>query len=363
MSTALARAGVSVTIASTDADGTFGRVNASDAAYASADGVRLHLFRRTIPGEWKLSVSLAWWLFANVRDFDVVHVHSLFNFATIPACRAARRARVPYVVRPLGQLDGWSLKQGSWKKAPYLHLVERSHLANASAIHATSESEAESVRALGYGDKVRVIPLGVPAAQPRVAAASAGAPVRLLFLSRLHPKKNIPLLLAALRIAVDRGARVRLTIAGAGTADYVASLRAMAAERQIEKEVQFAGHVEGEAKRRLFVDSDLFVLPSHQENFGIAAAEALAAGLPVIVSDQVAIAGDVAGADAGLVVPVDVEKLAGAIVTLANAPETRRRMGLNAAALARDRYSWEATAHALVALYEELRSRSTRVPV
>jgi glycosyltransferase involved in cell wall biosynthesis len=316
-----------------------------------------------MPGNWKLSIPLTRWLFANAGTFDVVHVHALFSYATIPGCRAARRAGVPYVMRPLGTLDAWSLGQKPWKKAPYLWLIERTHLAHAAAIHATSESEAEAVRALGYGDKVRVIPLGVPLpGAMEQHKVESNAPTRLLFLSRLHPKKGLPLLLDAVGQARALGSRVELVIAGDGPQAYRSELEARVQALGLGAVVRFAGHVDGDAKRRLFADADIFVLPSKQENFGIAVAEALAAGLPVIVSDQVAIADDVTRARAGRVVPLSRDALAAAIMEFSADAAERSAMGRRGATLARNRYSWAETARALLALYAELRPNAASVP-
>ena len=355
MSAALAADGARVTVATTDADGGRTRLAVPLETPVRMGDVEYIHFARSIPGGWKLSLPLGRWLYAHTREFDVVHVHALFSYATIPGCRAARRAGVPYVMRPLGTLDAWSLGQKSWKKTPYLRLIERTHLKYAAAIHATSESEAAAVRALGYGQKVRVIPLGVasPTAFIRLAPR-LGAPTRLLFLSRLHPKKGIPLLLDAVRQARSVGASIELTIAGDGPYAYRTELGAVVRSMALEDVVVFVGHVEGEAKQRLFAESDIFVLPSKQENFGIAVAEALAAGLPVIVSDQVAIADDVSVAGAGRVVPLSIDALSSAIVDLAADGATRAAMGLRAMALAREKYSWPGTARALLALYAEL---------
>jgi glycosyltransferase involved in cell wall biosynthesis len=361
MSTALAAAGAVVTVATTDADGPHARLLVPLEVPVRVGDVEYRHFARSMPGNWKLSIPLARWLFGNTGSFDVVHVHALFSYATIPGCRAAHRAGVPYVVRPLGTLDGWSLGQKSWKKAPYLQLIERHHLAHASAIHATSESEGDAVRALGYGEKVRVIPLGVGGAvvadqkYPRSDAA-----MRLLFLSRLHPKKGIPLLLGAVRKARDAGARVELVIAGGGPDAYKSELESGVRSLELADIVTFVGHVEGEDKRKLLASADVFVLPSHQENFGIAVAEALAAGLPVIVSDQVGIAPAIANAGAGRVVTVDSDALTAAIRDLAEHPEERSRMGVRAAALARDFFSWSRTAALLMELYRELQTGPVR---
>ena len=144
-------------------------------------------------------------------------MHALFSYATIPGCRAAAHAPVPYVLRPLGTLSGWSLSHRRWKKRPYYALLERSHLDMAAAIHVTSDAEAEDLASLGYGDRTRVIPLGVDVGDrpPVRTRPEADQPLQLLFLSRLHPKKNIPMLLRALAASA---APVELTIAGGGDA-------------------------------------------------------------------------------------------------------------------------------------------------
>ncbi|HEX8847964.1 MAG TPA: glycosyltransferase [Gemmatimonadaceae bacterium] len=360
MSSALAAQGLEVTVATTNADGPRDTLDVPVRDPVIEKGVEYRHFARTLPGTFGLSLPLSRWLRANVAAYDVVEVHGLFVHATIAGCRAARRAGVPYVVRPLGMLDPWSLAQHAWKKRPYIRLIERPHLDGAAAIHATSESEADSVRGLGYRDRVRVIPLGVDAMPASRSERRGGDAIELLFLSRLHPKKNVPLLLAAVAEARKAGADLRLTIAGTGTDEYRAELDRQVDALALRPVVRFVGQVAGDAKRELLARSDVFALPSSQENFGIAVAEALAAGLPVVVSDQVALAPDIAAADAGIIVPVDVAATAAALIDLARDPERRRAMGDRAARLAEARYSWARTARELRELYEEL-ARARRV--
>src|SRR5262249_4221268 len=242
------------------------------------DGVVFRYFARSVPGSWKFSWPMTRWLWANAGAYDVVHVHALFSYATIPGCRAAARAPVPYVLRPLGTLSGWSLNRRRWKKRPYYALLERSHLAMAAAIHVTSQAEAEDVARLGYGNRARVIPLGVdvgarPLRPGRVASGSD--PLRLLFLSRLHEKKNVPMLLRALATATNNVRRIELTVAGDGDPAYRDHLAELADQLGLRDIVSFAGHVDGTAKERAFAEADCFVLPSAHENFGLAVAEAL----------------------------------------------------------------------------------------
>jgi glycosyltransferase involved in cell wall biosynthesis len=358
MATALAAADVDVTVVSTNADGP-GALDVPLDRPLVENGVSYRYFARTVPGEWKLSLGLARWVRAHAAEFDVVHVHALFSYTTIPGCHAARAARVPYIVRPLGTLGGWSLAQKSWKKRPYMALVERPNLEHASAIHV---AEGAEIVALGFGATVRNIPLGVPVAAASRPAERAAGPFRLLFLSRVHPKKGLPLLFDALRRVRASGVEVHLDVVGGGDPAYVRELVAAVSAAGLDAQVRFVGELQGEAKRHAFAQADAYVLPSSNENFGIAVAEALAASLPVVISDQVGIADDVLAAGAGLVTTLDAGELANAIAALAGDPVRRSAMAVAARKLALDRYSWDETARRLVALYRELAAGRGRRP-
>lgn len=369
MATAEARLGADVTVATTDADGP-GRLDVPLDRPLTVRGVHYRYFARSLRGEYKFSWPLTRWLRDHVADFDVVHVHALFSYATIPACRLARRAGVPYVLRPLGTLGAWSLAHRGWKKAPYMTLVERRHLRDAAAIVATSTAEADAVARLGYGAKTRIVALGVEVVDDATVAARAAAAVarrrdeadaalRVLFLSRLHPVKGLPMLLEAVgRLRGTPG--VELTVAGDGEAAYVAELRSAATEHGIADRVRFIGHVEGAAKSAAFDAADVFVLPSSHENFGISAAEALARGVPVVLTEGVGIAADVGAAGAGVVVAPSAADLADALRRLAAEPEALAAMSQRAVSLARREYSWPRTAERLVALYSEVSARGAR---
>ena len=359
MARGLASRGVNVTVAATNAAGNDTLDVPLDTAVLDG-GVDYRFFARTVPGSWKFSWPLTRWLWANARRYDVVHVHALFSYATIPGCRAAAHAPVPYVVRPLGTLSQWSLGHRSWKKRPYYTLLERSHLARASAIHATSDAEARDVERLGFGDRAHVIPLGVDVVPVhRVRDTAIGRPLRVLFLSRLHEKKNIPVLLRALA-AVSVRTPIELTIAGDGDARYRDALVSLTRELGITDRVRFVGHVDGDAKRKLLDRADCFVLPSLHENFGIAVAEALAAALPVIVTPGVALGPMVAAANAGIVVDANVGGVASGLMWAAAHATTLPQVGEQGWNLARRELSWDASCSRLVALYAEVTARPRR---
>ena len=357
----LAARGVEVTVATTNASGS-DTLDVPLGTPVIDEGVVYRYFARTVPGSWKFSWPLTRWLWANAAGYDVVHVHALFSYATIPGCRAAAHAPVPYVLRPLGTLSEWSLGHRRWKKRPYYALLERSHLEMASAIHVTSEAEGDDVARLGYGDRARVIPLGVDvsARPPGRRRPRDTGPFRLLFLSRLHEKKNVPLLLRALSARPHTSRPVELTIAGDGDPAYRAELVRQAERLGAGSQVRFVGHVEGDAKRQALANADCFILPSAHENFGLAVAEALGAGLPVIVTPGVALSREVSRAGAGLVTDATEDAVADAIAWAAEHPATLVEMGDRAWQLAKRDLSWETTCTRLGQLYEELSVRPRR---
>jgi glycosyltransferase involved in cell wall biosynthesis len=360
MARGLTARGIDVTVATTNAAGPKTLAVPIDTPVID-DGVVYRYFARSVPGSWKFSWPLTRWLWTNAAGYDVVHVHALFSYATIPGCRAAAHVPVPYVLRPLGTLSEWSLGHRQWKKRPYYALLERSHLEMAAAVHVTSDAEAEDVARLGYASRTRVIPLGVDVDDRpprRHRAEEGGEPLRLLFLSRLHEKKNVPLLLRALAAARETSANIELTVAGDGEPRYRTELETTAGALGLHDRVRFVGHVEGDAKRRAFEDADLFILPSAHENFGLAVAEAMAAGLPVIVTPGVALSREVSNAGAGLVADATDAGVASAIVWAAEHPAALVEMGDRAWQLAKRDLSWDTTCARLALLYEELATPS-----
>jgi len=355
MTESLAARGVVVEVATTDRDGP-ARLPVRLGEGVRRGNVLYHFFRTMPSGEWKLSLSLAHWLRSNAASYDLVHVHGMFSFSTIPACRTARGCGIPYVLRPLGTLTPASLGFRSWKKRPYFALVERTHLEGAAAIHVTSPQEEEAVRALGFGDRTRLVPLGVETpAIHREAERDAAATIRFLFLGRLHPIKQLPLLLEAFALAARSGsANVELVIVGGGHPAYRRELEEVASTFGVSRRVHFTGEVSQSATHELFGAADVFVLPSRTENFGLAAAEALGAGLPVIVTEQVGLAHDITSAQAGRVVQPTASALASAIRELAEDASLRARMSVNARRLADERYSWSRSADALIEVYDDL---------
>jgi glycosyltransferase involved in cell wall biosynthesis len=312
--------------------------------------------------EFIFSAALTRWLWQHIKDYDILDLHYLFSYASSCAGAIARWQGIPYTVRTMGQLEPWALSQSRLKKQIYTLLIERHNLNHAAAIHCTSVSEAEDVRNFGIQAPTITLPLGVnqpiylPDAKQKLHylyEIPIETPV-VLFLSRLHYKKRPDLLVRSLNQLAAQNDNFHLILAGAGEPDYIDDLKNLIASLGLTSQTSFAGFVTGENKQLLLQGCDIFVLPSFSENFGIAVAEAMAVGLPVIVTPGVQIAPEIAEARAGLVVEGEEDALANAIAQLLTSPELRQLLGENGQSLANSRYSWSAIAQSLSTVYQSI---------
>ena len=311
--------------------------------------------------EFAFSPALSLWLARHLKQYELLHIHALFSYPSTSAMAQARWAGVPYILRSIGQLSPWSLAQSRGRKRLLLRLIERRNLEQAAALHFTTAAERDEAAVLGLAPPNLVLPLGVRCPDPLSQSASApngSAPVRFLFLSRLHPKKQLENLLDALALLQRQRpeARWELAIAGEGEPRYVAGLQERTRGLGIEARCGWLGFLEGEAKWQALKAADWYVLPSAAENFGIAAVEALAAGTPVILSPEVAVAANVARAGAGLVSASDPEAMALTLATALERPSLTMRA--SALTLVATDFSWSTIALQLRDAYRQVLTSS-----
>lgn len=226
-------------------------------------------------------------LWRRARKSDLIHITGTYSFTTLPALIVARLLDKPVVWSPRGAIQATDEWSGAGNRAvkQAFHKVARLLAPKRLLIHATSEDEAAACRRQLPDLEAFVSPNGVdcPELLPSRLPIGLGDPVRLVFLSRLHKKKGLNILLEALKALPPR---FTLDVYGTGEASYVTRLEEMIGELGLKCRVTLHGHVDGKAKQAALFSGDIFVLPSHSENFGIAIAEALAHGLPVVVSNK-----------------------------------------------------------------------------
>ena len=311
---------------------------------------------------YKFAPRFVFWYWRHAKDYDVVHVHALFSFMSTAAGFISMCRDVPYILRPLGTLASYGVSQRRpWLKSLSMAVIEGPLLRRAAAVHFTSYAELEEARQLNYRFRSVVIPLAAQST-PEHTSEVVRVPMnmdrfdhaKILYLSRLDPKKNLEGLLHAFVEVSKRVSDARLVIAGSGDATYVASLVRLCDELEIASSVAWVGFVSGEVKENLFNDAALYVLPSFSENFGIAVAEALAAGLPCVVSTGVALATDIVEYSAGRAVEPVPEALAAAIVDLIQDRAALKNASSNAVRLANERFSLSAMRDRLIDLYNSV---------
>jgi glycosyltransferase involved in cell wall biosynthesis len=355
-----AEAGAEVHVATTDDDGA-GRLPMDLSMPIRDNGVVLWYFARQ-SAFYTFSLPLTRWLATHAGRYDIVHIHALFSYASLPAAFFARRSGVPYVVRPLGTLSRWGLahRRPSLKRLSF-PLIERRILAGAAAVHYTSVQEREEASALCIAAPSVVIPNPVEVPSPgelhrgrfRTRHALGGRKI-VLFLSRLDPKKGLDLLLDAFSQVCRLHPEATLVIAGEGNKAFVSGLQARASRLGLGADVIWAGHLEGAAKWEALVDASVFALPSYSENFGIAAVEAMALGVPVVVSDQVGVHHEVSGVRAGAVARCEAGALARELTAILDDKALAKEMGRNGKELARTSFSERTVTSKLLGLYETL---------
>lgn len=285
------------------------------------------------------------WLNANLDRFDVVVVEGLWNHATHGASLALRRRQVPYFVFTHGMLDPWFrrrypvkhlLKQLSWQ------LFEGPLLAGARSVLFTTETERRlavgqfpgfpfACEVVGYGTEAPPTSSAAQEIAFRLAVPGLGERPYLLFLSRLHEKKGIDLLVKAFARLAAEYPDLDLVIAGPGEPAMVATLNALIARTGLSQRVHMPGMIRGDAKWGALYGCEAFVLASHQENFGVVVAEALACGRPVLISDQVNICEEVSQARAGIVDSDTVEGAERMMREYLALPEAQRQAMASAA--------------------------------
>ena len=257
---------------------TLGNTNGKDRRYVH----HVHLKWRML-GRLGVSPRLRDAMRRAARHSQILHNHSLWMMPNIYPAAAVRGTNCRLVVTPHGTLTRWALRRSRFRKAIVWACGQRAVLEQADCFHATATSELEDIRRERFQTPVAVIPNGVDVPVRIPEERTQCGPRRLLFFGRLHPVKGIDVLLRAWKTLQGRFPQWELQIAGSDHDGFLAGYRRMARELAL-KRVTFAGPAYGEQKNRLYWSSDLYVLPTHSENFGMTVAEALAHGVPAVVT-------------------------------------------------------------------------------
>lgn len=327
------------------------------------DGVRVRYFPVSAPGFLLGASAMGPALRQAAASADLIHVHGLFNRSVWTGASAARAARVPLVVSPRGMLEPAALAHHRWRKRASWQLFDRRVVEQAACLHATAHTEFEALRARARHQRVVEIPNSV---EPGVvdeaarldarmfAGVPSGAPY-VLFLGRIHPIKRLDLLAAAFGRLREAVPPAHLVIAGPDDRGHRARVEPLFAE--FGPRVHWCGPVDGRRKDGLLSGASALVLCSDSESFGISVAEALGAGVPVVVTrtcpwpmlDEVG---------CGHWVEQDPPAIAAGLASLLRDPTEARAMGRRGHDLVAREYGAIAVAFRWAALYREVTART-----
>lgn len=346
-------------------------VDEPDSPHVAAFPLKVHAMGRMIK-PYGYTPRLARWIALHARDYDAAVVHGLWNHAVVGGGRALIRAGLPYVAFTHGMMDPWfrtTYPRKHFAKQLLWWGLQGRVLNRAQRVLFTSEEEmrlAEGVfRGASYHGEVIAYGAAVPLASDctdgeslfRSLCPRLGASPYLLFLSRIHAKKGADILLEAFARSGALRPELHLVIAGPDEVGLTKSLLARALELGISDRVHFPGMVTGAAKWGAYLGAEAFALPSHQENFGIAVAEALGCGIPVLTTNKVNIWREIEAARAGLIGRDELADFTRVLQDWIALPDERKsEMRVAAKDCHTKQFSVATAARALKAVLEDIRS-------
>jgi len=287
----------------------------------------------------------------SVNDIDLIHLQHIWNPYIQVMAYWANKKKIPYIITPRGMLEPWILAQNPWKKKLGLFLYQKKAIQRAVCLHATAQMEADNIRALGFNNPIYIIPNGIDLSNVKESKKKYGTK-KIVFLSRIHPKKGIEILLEAWRNCNTEG--WTLDLAGNGDAIYIENLSQSA---QDLKNVHFVGAMYEQSKWNFLQSADVMVLPTYSENFGIVVAEALAVGVPVITTTGTPWE-DLESYNCGWWIDLSAENLISTLSIVFNMPlSILETMGNNGINLVKEKYDIQAIGKNMVELYNNILKR------
>jgi glycosyltransferase involved in cell wall biosynthesis len=349
---AMAEIGANITVFTTNANGPGKKLDVRSNQPIMVDGVEVHYFPiSTITDKFLhfyfYSPALAHACRTSIMQFDAVYIVGNWTYPVHAGAMAAHHNNIPYVISPRGSLMTWSMNEKRLKKRVYLEIIEKRIINNAATIHVTGALEEQQLHNWKFRAPASIIPNGIDL-QPYKNLPERGKLRKLLgipstamlslFVGRLHKMKRPELAVRAFAIASQNQPDAHFLLVGSDQDGSGKQAQELAFQLGVADRVHFAGQLIGADLTQAYVDSDLLVLLSYRENFGMVVIEAMATGLPVIISKDVGLAEDVEIARAGYVVNAVPEEAGSAWLRLLSDRDLLKEMGKNAKALVWERF-------------------------
>jgi glycosyltransferase involved in cell wall biosynthesis len=343
---ALAAAGEDVTVFTTTANGKT-ELDVTPGKEYNIEGVNVIYFNRQTKDHSHISVDLWKQLNHECKNYDAIHIHSWWNVLVTGAVFTCKRKKVKPVISPHGMLSDYILQHSNAAAKKLMYITGGKNLLRYSFLHATSEAEFAECKKLIPGWQGSTI-ANIISLPPLNMYKKENPVFTILFLSRIHPKKGIELLMEAIsKLPVN----VCLKIAGTGEEQYVESLKRKAESLGIQNKLQWLGWQNRDEKFEVLMRADLFALTSYNENFANVIVESLHAGTPVLLSEKVGLSGFVESHDLGWVCSLDPEDIAQKIKAAIDDIEKRKRIHHSAASIIRHYFSPETLIPQYLQLY------------
>lgn len=323
------------------------------------------------PTGWQWSPAIAKALKETIGGFDLVNIVSMWNYPTTIAAHYCRTHNKRYIISPRGVFYPETMRKKAWKKWLYYNIALKKSVESASAIHYTTEDEAENCHAfLGLRNPYTIVPNGIdlrgfsylPAPEELKERYPALKEKRVvLFLGRLNWKKGLDILVKAFSTIARKHPDAHLLIAGNDEDGYRGTVERWVREQGLENKVTFTGPLAGRDKLMAYSGSDIFVLPSYSENFGMTVIEAMVCGLPAVISDKVGICGEVKGKNCAIVVEPNTESVYNGVSKLLDDERLRKDMAESGRSFVNESYNIDKVADKMIEEFGELLIKNSSV--
>jgi glycosyltransferase involved in cell wall biosynthesis len=367
----LVKKGLRVDVITTDA-GLEGRNDIPLNRWAFLDDVRVRYLKYYGYEHYTFSPRLFFEIFKGMEKYDLIHITAVWNFPVLAGAIASLIYKKPYIISPRGTIYEQTIKlKSSNKKMLYFNVIARQYLQRANAIHFTTTDEQEEVtKYLKLTCSSFVVPNGLDFSEfkepPEKRYLETRYPVlvgkrNMLFLGRINIKKGIDILIESFKKLAEEYKDLFLVLAGPDNENYGEEIKVRLGKYGVLNKTIFTGMITGKEKLSVYNDAELFVLPSYSENFGMSVVEAMACGVPVVISNKVGIYKEVENNKAGVVVETNPESLHRGIKSLLDNETRRKEIAENGRRLAESYYDIDMVADMMIKTYEGvLRSARTK---